>query len=401
MNVSLARKLDYYLGVPACFLLSMAHIVKRLILSENGEDIKPKKIMFLELSEMGSAILAYPAMEKTKEMYPEAVLYFWIFSENQDSVRILDLIPEENIIVMRSKNFWYLLIDMFRNLRRVKKEGIDVVIDLELFSRFTSILTYLSAAKIRVGFYRDKQDGLYRGGLHTHKVTYDPHAHISVNFLSLTNSLIVSRHDISLPKEKTDTNICHLPKFKIEPESREKIYKKLQLVSNSFNEKSAIILINLGTDDRIPLREWPAEYYSDLVRRILEKENTSVIFIGRDAPGRVPFSNETSGCINLIGKTTIKELLSLFQISRVVVSHDCGIAHIASLTDIHTIVLFGPETPVLYGPLTDKKTVFYKNFACSPCLSAYNQKKSPCQNNKCMWTITVDEVYSDIKKALK
>jgi len=52
-------------------------------------------------------------------------------------------------------------------------------------------------------------------------------------------------------------------------------------------------------------------------------------------------------------KTTIKEVISLFSISRVLISNASGIVHMASLTDIYIIALFAPETPLLY--YRDKK----------------------------------------------
>ncbi|MCX5839466.1 MAG: glycosyltransferase family 9 protein, partial [Deltaproteobacteria bacterium] len=70
----------------------------------------------------------------------------------------------------------------------------------------------------------------------------------------------------------------------------------------------------------------------------------------------------------------------------------------AVLTPIKSILFHGPETPVLYGPLSDKVHVFYRSLSCSPCLTAYNHRNSPCDgDNVCLKSIQPEEV---LEKAL-
>ena len=78
------------------------------------------------------------------------------------------------------------------------------------------------------------------------------------------------------------------------------------------------------------------------------------------------------------------------------VTNDSGPAHFASLLQLRTVVLFGPETPRLYSPIGNKHKILYANFACSPCVSVYNGKKSPCNDNRCLKAITVDEVLREV-----
>ena len=179
------------------------------------------------------------------------------------------------------------------------------------------------------------------------------------------------------------------------------MWNGLRAMSSLLNRESKIIIINLGFNDKIPIRKWPMEHYLELIHRILEKQDTFIVLIGAGSLNASPFFSQYERCINLTGKTTIKELLALFSIASVLISYDCGILHIASTTNIYIIALFGPETPLLYGPLTENKKIFYKNFSCSPCLSAYNHRNSICKNNKCMQAITVDEIYNEVIKEIK
>jgi ADP-heptose:LPS heptosyltransferase len=82
------------------------------------------------------------------------------------------------------------------------------------------------------------------------------------------------------------------------------------------------------------------------------------------------------------------------------VTSDSGPAHFASVADLKTFVFYGPETPRLYGSLSKNSTSIHAGLACSPCVSAYNQRSSACHDNVCMWTISSDEVFALITRYL-
>src|SRR3954464_14153023 len=71
------------------------------------------------------------------------------------------------------------------------------------------------------------------------------------------------------------------------------------------------------------------------------------------------------------------------------------------MTDITSIVLFGPEPPALFGPLGPRTRVVRADIACSPCVNAFNHRFSPCNNNVCMQMIPVDEVFGLVRDALE
>ncbi|HKK01533.1 MAG TPA: hypothetical protein VJ955_05150, partial [Desulfuromonadales bacterium] len=63
-------------------------------------------------------------------------------------------------------------------------------------------------------------------------------------------------------------------------------------------------------------------------------------------------------------------------------------------------VVFGPETPALYGAL-GRTTPIYAGLACSPCVSAANHRKTPCRNNVCLQVITPEQVFDTIASLLE
>mgnify|MGYP001770103054 FL=1 len=99
-------------------------------------------------------------------------------------------------------------------------------------------------------------------------------------------------------------------------------------------------------------------------------------------------------CIDLTGYTkTIRELLVIFHIASLLITNDGGPGQFAVMTPIRSILFFGPETPVLYGPNGPGAKVFFSGIACSPCLTAYNHRNSPCDgDNRCLKVIRPESV---------
>jgi ADP-heptose:LPS heptosyltransferase len=80
-------------------------------------------------------------------------------------------------------------------------------------------------------------------------------------------------------------------------------------------------------------------------------------------------------------------------------TNDSGPGHFSAITELKTYVIFGPETPKLYGSLGNS-TAIYAGLACSPCVSASNHRKTPCNDNVCLQVIDVDRVYNTIRQTL-
>lgn len=108
-------------------------------------------------------------------------------------------------------------------------------------------------------------------------------------------------------------------------------------------------------------------------------------------------------CIDLTGYTrTVMELITLLHMASLLITNDGGPGHFASLTPIPSIIFFGPETAVLYGSLGEKAVSLHVPLPCSPCLTAYNHRKSPCDgNNECLKAIDPEEVFDKARELLK
>jgi len=398
MKVDTMRQIDYYIGVPLCFFGSIFQRLVRLLIKN---DIKPpKKVLFIELSEMGSAILVDPAMRKLKKE-AGVELYFAIFKKNKPSLDLLGTLSNENVYTIHEHNLFAFVVDTLKFFFWTRKREIDTVIDLELFSRFTALLTGFSGAPYKVGFHAYFNEGLYRGNFLSHKVAYNPHIHIAKNFIALINSLLSSKEEIPYSKTLIGDEEISLAKVNIGSQQKKTIQ---DIVLNSTSEfspqKNKIILINPNASELLIQRRWPQPNYVQLIKMILDKCSQALVLITgdpseREEVERLKESVQNDRCINFAGKVTFAQLPLLYSISEFMVTNDSGPAHFAAITDMPTFVIFGPETPALYGSL-GKTTPIYAGLACSPCVSASNHRKTACMDNVCLQVISPDYVFTAI-----
>jgi ADP-heptose:LPS heptosyltransferase len=92
-------------------------------------------------------------------------------------------------------------------------------------------------------------------------------------------------------------------------------------------------------------------------------------------------------------------ITALYNVATVLVTNDSGPAHFSAITPIRSIVLFGPETPRLYGGLGNSESIS-SDLACSPCVTAANQKNSACNDAVCMKLITPERVMESVRAAM-
>ncbi len=403
MKVDTMRKVDYFAGVPLCFAATIIRKLFRLFLSPRT-DSRPRNILLIELSEMGSTILADPAMQKLKSN-PGVDLHFAIFRKNSPSLKLLGTVPPENIFTLDDSGLLPLIRDAFRFPVWARQRRIDAVIDMELFSRFTALLTALSGATRTVGFHAFHNEGLYRGDFLTHKVSYNPHLHMSKNFIALVNALMSDRTEFPFSKKPVGDDETVLRKVAVSGPARTAMRSKIREVVPSYDEgRHRIVLFNANASELLPIRRWPREHYVRLAGMILEQYGDVLILLTGGPSERewlesIPAAVRSERCVNFAGHTALLDLPALYSVSLFMLSNDSGPPHFASVTDMPTFVFFGPETPKLYCPLGNT-TPIYANLACSPCVSASNHRKTSCSDNVCLRVITPEQVFTTLKPVL-
>ena len=402
MNIDLMRKVDYFAGVPLCALATPFVKLSSLFSSQNTA--APRKVLFIELSEMGSAILVDPAMRKIQTA-ANAELFFVIFKGNAASLRLLGTVPVANVFTIRENNLVNLAIDSLRFLLWTRKNKIDTVIDLELFSRYSALLTGLCGAVKRVGFHAFYNEGLYRGAMLTHRVAYNPTLHIAKNFIALVNAALASKAERPYSKTIIDDSEIKLARAPVVESVITAMRDRIREEFPSYDEaRHRIVLINPNASDLLPQRRWMPEHFVTVMRDLLANSDDLLLLITGAPAEREQAENlkqqvAFDRCVNFAGKQKLEELPALYQMAELMLTNDSGPGHFSSVTDLRTFVLFGPETPLLYGSLGNS-TPIYAGLACSPCVSAANHRKTPCSDNVCLQVIKPEAVLNQLREAL-
>jgi len=397
MKLRTMRALDYWIGIPLCFLCTIA---VRLIGARKGPD-KPRRVLFIELSEMGSTVIANPAMQKAKDKLG-AEIFFLIFERNVESLKLLDTVPRENIVTIRETSLTALVLDSLRFLRWVRRANIDTVVDLELFSRCSALLTGLTCAKRTVGFYRFHSEGLYRGKMMTHRVNYNGHIHIAKNFVCMINALLAEKPEVPYSKTYVSDEEIRVPIQPVSEADKEHVRSLVREVYPAYDPGyHRIVLINPNSSELLPQRRWPMQNFAALAGMVAREWDDALVLITgsrseREDAVRMQDEINHPRFRSFAGMHKLMTLPALYNISTVLVTNDSGPAHFSAITPIRSIVLFGPETPRLYGSLGNTESIT-ADLSCSPCVMATNQKNTACDDPVCMRMITPERVLESIR----
>jgi ADP-heptose:LPS heptosyltransferase len=398
MKVRTLQRADVWIGVPVCALLTL---FRRVLPSRSFKPTERlQSLVVVKLAEQGSTVLAYPALKRAVEMCGRENVYFVCVEENRFIVDVMDIIPKTNVLTISLRSIPSLIRSTLSVLGGLRRRRVDAAIDMEFLSRASAAITFLIGARRRVGFHAYFGGGLWRGDLMTHRLVYNPHLHTSDAFLTLIEAAELDPSNLPmLPIHPEGSN--EPPRF--QPSSAEVSEVRRKLTEKT-NATAPWILINANAADLLPLRRWPEGRYVELARRLLAHfPEVCIAFTG--APHEAKSSNllvaqvDSPRCVSLAGETTLRELLALYSLSEVLVTNDSGPAHFAALTPIRTITLFGPESPRLFAARTPRNRVLWAEIACSPCVSAYNNRQSACRNNVCMQAIEVEQVFSNVCEA--
>ncbi|OYT91063.1 MAG: glycosyl transferase [Burkholderiales bacterium PBB3] len=399
MKLQTQRFIDRWVGQLLCGGVSAGVRFTGLFSAPAKLDKAPKNILVILLSEMGSIVLAGPMFAELRRKYPSAAIHVLQLKKNQEVSKLLSLTQPENMHSLDDSSGVSLIRDILKVSLAMRKLGLDAVIDCELFSRVSALLSFSTGAPVRVGFTPHTQEGLYRGSFINHAIPYNPYQHISKQFLSLVDAL---ESEGSAPRNKA-AEIRELPvdtELSVKFSAAElQSYRSQVQTDHPVTANRKLVLMYAG-GGILPERAWPPAHYARVAQGLCAA-GFAVGLIGLKDDAQLAkdlmaqIRNEA--CIDLTGYTrSIRELLMLFHASKLLITNDGGPGHFATVTPIQTMVFFGPETGKLYGPLGMRNKVLESGIACSPCLSAYNHRLTFCDgDNQCLKRIAPDPVLED------
>jgi len=147
-------------------------------------------------------------------------------------------------------------------------------------------------------------------------------------------------------------------------------------------------------------KRWPVERFAEVAKQLCE-ENPGCEWVFFGVAGDAGIGGELEAAIpdqnyrNLIGKTSLEELIEELKTCRLLLTNDTGTMHLAALLGVRTVSVFGSTDPRWTGPLGDGHTVVRRHAECSPCFL----RECPI-DFRCMKDVGVEEVAGAVKNCL-
>ena len=171
----------------------------------------------------------------------------------------------------------------------------------------------------------------------------------------------------------------------------------LEHVFNKFNLKKRFIALCPDAEFG-PAKRWPTIKWLELAESI--QNDFQVVFIGLDnSMNQDIMKLNNKNFLNLIGKTSLDEVLKILQQASCVVANDSGLMHIAAALGRPVVGIYGSSSPKYTPPLIEesKRMILYKNLECSPCY----KRACPLLHLDCLNNIPADNVKDSISKLVK
>jgi len=182
--------------------------------------------------------------------------------------------------------------------------------------------------------------------------------------------------------------------------------KEITFAENHCGKSQKNIVISPCSSDRYRnYRNWDSQNFQDIINYLVEKYQCRIILTGGKTDNEKNYGTHLSkinkqSIVNLIGKTSLKELAAIISLSELVICPDSGPAHIATAVNTKVIGLYASSNPNRTGPYqSEKYTVNAYPDACIKYLGKKANKVNWGQrirNPEVMTIITVDMVKEKI-----
>jgi len=378
MTIGAMRTIDRFVGIPLCWMTGIwITLVGRRPSIPAAHQLST--VLVIKFFGLGSVLLSTPFLSALRRCHPNARIIYLTFESNKE---LLERLPQlAMILTISTSSARAFLRTAGSTIRTVRKMNIDAVFDLEFFSKFSTLVSAVSGSPIRVGY---ELPARWRKMNLTHQVLLDHTAHVTqvfANQLQTVGQPVIECPAIT-PVEAT-------------PAERFSMQKKLSLGDNGVK----IISVNINAGSTSYERRWDPVNFIEAVKAVRQQNSSIRFFFVGSRSERQYVDRALQGypglrgtAVNCAGDLSLGELIALLQRSVLLLTNDSGVMHIAAAAGTPVVALFGPESPMLYGPSGISRTI-YKSLPCSPCLNVYNAKLFVCPYRaRCMKEITVGEV---------
>lgn len=146
-------------------------------------------------------------------------------------------------------------------------------------------------------------------------------------------------------------------------------------------------------------KRWLPDRFAKAADTIAREFAFQVVLVG--GPGETGIGEDIEKAMgrkprNLIGKTTIREMMAVLSRADLVITNDSGPMHVAAAFDRRVVALFGPTDHTTTSPAGSRCVVVRHEVECAPCL-----KRHCPTDHRCMDAITAEEVVAAARTLLE
>ncbi len=317
-----------------------------------------KKVLFITLTNIGDVILTLPVFDEVRGRYPGSLITVLGSAQVRDIFEGNPLVKE--FIIYNKKDSLKKKVTLALKLL---KEDFDVIVDLKD--------TFLGAVlNIRRGNLLFKRSG----------------------------RLFTHMKDIHLSRIGGSQGRIDAEKaLYVKPEENKRI---LKLLEEAGFKQAKDVIICVAAGSRSETKRWPKERFAEVCRELLFKRpGVKILLLGdkEDIPINEYIGDALKGnCLDLTGKTNLRELACLLKASSLLVSNDSAIMHMASYLDLPVVGIFGITSNEKYGPWSKVNAAVRKEVYCRPC------QKAQCRFGtlRCLFLIKTKDVLRQAERIL-
>ncbi|WP_054030841.1 glycosyltransferase family 9 protein [Desulfatitalea tepidiphila] len=250
-------------------------------------------------------------------------------------------------------------------LRRIRSQQFDLVLDLQRTMKSGLICT-AARGKRKIGFDKGRCKEMTWLLPFERIPAGDPHAHMVDQYLDFARYLGIPAGKVQWHIQSGGHKVQGLPR--------------------------RYVVLNIGATK--PANRWTVQGFADLAMMIRKQCGMPCVLTG--GPEDVPMASQIveqppdSNIINLVGKTSLLELVDLLKDAIMVVTCDTGPMHLAVALGKNVVALFGPSDHRRTGPYRGK--VIRAKVDCIPC------NRRSCRKPICMSGIRAEDVFPVLKK---
>ena len=301
------------------------------------------KILIVGPSWVGDAVMAQTLYKLIKDSNKDAQIE--VLSPNW-SMPILERMEEVSRPIISPFNHGELKIKArFDFGKQLREEGYERAIVMTN-SLKSSLIPFFAKIPVRTGWLGEMRIGLINDlrakEMSNYPLMIEQFAKLSVN-----------------PNEDLKKSLPY-PSLRVDSRNL-----KEQLVKLGINSEKPSIAICPGAEFG-PAKRWPSNYYAEVCNEYLSNSWNVLVFgslndeiTGNSIQGGID-KELSDHFFNLIGKTSLIDVIDLLSHCKKVVTNDSGLMHIAAAVDTPLVAVYGPSSPQFTPPLIDNHVVLRK-----------------------------------------